>query len=167
MLVMLQISNDGAAQNCGLRVGDRILQVNDINLRNATHDEAVEALIQPVKELRLEVRHDPTPSGLRVSLNALCSFICVSIQKRLIIRIVTDFVVGNHGSKIAILMIVSRQHCTPTSFDRSQNPDVMSDNLATRLSRCAAVPLVWPQTVSVMVIDCCGLCCQGYGIYNR
>ncbi|THD23153.1 Leucine-rich repeat-containing protein 1 [Fasciola hepatica] len=60
-----RISNDGAAQNCGLRVGDRILRVNDIDLRNATHDEAVEALIQPVTELHLEVRRDPTPRGLR------------------------------------------------------------------------------------------------------
>ncbi|KAA3673033.1 protein scribble, partial [Paragonimus westermani] len=60
-----KISTDGAAQNTGLRVGDRILRVNDIDLRHATHDEAVRALIQTTKELKLEVRRDPTPSGLR------------------------------------------------------------------------------------------------------
>ncbi|CAL8100696.1 unnamed protein product [Calicophoron daubneyi] len=60
-----KISSDGAAQHTGLRVGDRILRVNDIDLRNATHDEAVNALIQPTRELVLEVRRDPTPPGLR------------------------------------------------------------------------------------------------------
>ncbi|VDP86311.1 unnamed protein product [Echinostoma caproni] len=64
-----RISNEGAAQNSGLRVGDRILRVNDVDLRKATHDEAVEALIQPVNELHLEVRRDPTPPGLRVSFS--------------------------------------------------------------------------------------------------
>ncbi|TGZ62957.1 hypothetical protein CRM22_007156 [Opisthorchis felineus] len=60
-----KISTDGAAQHTGLRVGDRILRVNDIDLRHATHDKAVRALIQTTKELKLEVRRDPTPPGLR------------------------------------------------------------------------------------------------------
>ncbi|TNN13041.1 Protein lap4 isoform 1 [Schistosoma japonicum] len=60
-----KISPDGAALNTGLRIGDRVLKVNGVDLRHATHDEAVQALIQPVKELQLEVRRDPPPPGLR------------------------------------------------------------------------------------------------------
>ncbi|CAH8447817.1 unnamed protein product [Dicrocoelium dendriticum] len=60
-----KISTDGAAQHTGLRVGDRILRVNDIDLRNATHDEAVRALVQVSKEIKLEIRRDPAPLGLR------------------------------------------------------------------------------------------------------
>lgn len=41
--------------------------MNGIDLRYATHDEAVQALIQPVDELILEVRRDPQPPGLKVS----------------------------------------------------------------------------------------------------
>ncbi|CAH8466165.1 unnamed protein product [Heterobilharzia americana] len=61
-----KISADGAAANTGLRIGDRILRVNGVDLRHATHDEAVQELIKPVKELQLEVRRDPPPPGLRV-----------------------------------------------------------------------------------------------------
>ncbi|KAK4473445.1 hypothetical protein MN116_002814 [Schistosoma mekongi] len=60
-----KISPDGAALNTGLRIGDRVLKVNGVDIRHATHDEAVQALIQPVKELQLEVRRDPPPPGLR------------------------------------------------------------------------------------------------------
>ncbi|CAH8485244.1 unnamed protein product [Schistosoma margrebowiei] len=60
-----KISLDGAALNTGLRIGDRVLKVNGVDLRHATHDEAVQALIQPVKELQLDVRRDPPPPGLR------------------------------------------------------------------------------------------------------
>nr|CAH8832207.1 unnamed protein product [Trichobilharzia regenti] len=60
-----KISADGAAVNTGLRIGDRVLKVNGVDLRHATHDEAVQALIQPAKELQLEVRRDPPPPGLR------------------------------------------------------------------------------------------------------
>ncbi|CAH8461024.1 unnamed protein product [Heterobilharzia americana] len=49
-----KISADGAAANTGLRIGDRILRVNGVDLRHATHDEAVQELIKPVKELQLE-----------------------------------------------------------------------------------------------------------------
>ncbi|CAH8458566.1 unnamed protein product [Schistosoma turkestanicum] len=60
-----KISPDGAALHTGLRIGDRVLKVNGVDLRHATHDEAVQALIQPVKELQLDVRRDPPPPGLR------------------------------------------------------------------------------------------------------
>ncbi|CAH8466054.1 unnamed protein product [Heterobilharzia americana] len=67
-----KISADGAAANTGLRIGDRILRVNGVDLRHATHDEAVQELIKPVKELQLEVRRDPPPPGLR----------CITVTKR-------------------------------------------------------------------------------------
>ncbi|XP_044262612.1 protein lap4-like isoform X3 [Tribolium madens] len=54
----------GTAANCGkLRVGDRILKVNGIDITHATHQEAVMTLLQPVEKITLTVRHDPLPDG--------------------------------------------------------------------------------------------------------
>ncbi|GFS11251.1 protein lap4 [Elysia marginata] len=60
-----KIVNDGAAARTNLRIGDRILSVNHKDLRNATHQEAVMALIAPTYEIHLTVRHDPPPPGLQ------------------------------------------------------------------------------------------------------
>ncbi|CAH8477332.1 unnamed protein product [Schistosoma mattheei] len=72
-----KISLDGAALNTGLRIGDRVLKVNGVDLRHATHDEAVQALIQPVKELQLDVRRDPPPPGLRIFWESKSTLSCV------------------------------------------------------------------------------------------
>ncbi|XP_036374473.1 protein scribble homolog [Megalops cyprinoides] len=53
-----------ACQN-GLRVGDRILEVNSIDLRHATHQEAVHALLSNRQEIRMLVRRDPAPPGMQ------------------------------------------------------------------------------------------------------
>ncbi|KAF4017744.1 hypothetical protein G4228_009560, partial [Cervus hanglu yarkandensis] len=55
----------GLAARSGLRVGDRILAVNGQDVREATHQEAVSALLQPCLELVLLVRRDPPPPGMR------------------------------------------------------------------------------------------------------
>ncbi|KAM5210957.1 protein scribble homolog isoform 11-T11 [Hipposideros larvatus] len=55
----------GLAARSGLRVGDRILAVNGQDLRDATHQEAVSALLRPCLELVLLVRRDPPPPGMR------------------------------------------------------------------------------------------------------
>ncbi|XP_074172608.1 protein scribble homolog isoform X6 [Rhinolophus sinicus] len=55
----------GLAARSGLRVGDRILAVNGQDLRGATHQEAVSALLRPCLELLLLVRRDPAPPGMR------------------------------------------------------------------------------------------------------
>ncbi|XP_023579699.1 protein scribble homolog isoform X6 [Octodon degus] len=55
----------GLAARCGLRVGDRILAVNGQDVREATHQEAVSALLRPCLELTLLVRRDPPPPGMR------------------------------------------------------------------------------------------------------
>ncbi|RXN17343.1 scribble-like protein [Labeo rohita] len=49
----------------GLRVGDRILEVNTIDLRHATHQEAVRALLSNKQEIRMLVRRDPSPPGMQ------------------------------------------------------------------------------------------------------
>ncbi|XP_058035015.1 protein scribble homolog isoform X5 [Ahaetulla prasina] len=54
----------GLASRSGLRVGDRILEVNGIDLRQATHQEAVSALLSSDPELRMVVRRDPPPPGM-------------------------------------------------------------------------------------------------------
>uniref|UniRef100_A0A8D0DMK4 Protein scribble homolog n=1 Tax=Salvator merianae TaxID=96440 RepID=A0A8D0DMK4_SALMN len=54
----------GLASRSGLRVGDRILEVNGIDLRHATHQEAVGALLSDTQELRMVVRRDPPPPGM-------------------------------------------------------------------------------------------------------
>ncbi|XP_012924820.1 protein scribble homolog isoform X4 [Heterocephalus glaber] len=55
----------GLAARCGLRIGDRILAVNGQDVREATHQEAVSALLRPCLELSLLVRRDPPPPGMR------------------------------------------------------------------------------------------------------
>ncbi|KAI4891366.1 hypothetical protein NFI96_022950 [Prochilodus magdalenae] len=56
---------NGLACQSGLRVGDRILEVNSIDLRHATHQEAVKALLSNKQEIRLLVRRDPSPPGMQ------------------------------------------------------------------------------------------------------
>ncbi|KAM9200774.1 protein scribble homolog isoform 20-T20 [Mergus octosetaceus] len=55
----------GLASRSGLRVGDRILEVNRIDLRHATHQEAVNALLSNTQELTVLVRRDPPPPGMQ------------------------------------------------------------------------------------------------------
>ncbi|XP_076219763.1 protein scribble homolog isoform X2 [Aptenodytes patagonicus] len=55
----------GLASRSGLRVGDRILEVNTIDLRHATHQEAVNALLSNTQELTMLVRRDPPPPGMQ------------------------------------------------------------------------------------------------------
>ncbi|XP_074880318.1 protein scribble homolog isoform X20 [Buteo buteo] len=55
----------GLASRSGLRVGDRILEVNSIDLRHATHQEAVNALLSNTQELTMLVRRDPPPPGMQ------------------------------------------------------------------------------------------------------
>ena len=52
----LQVIPQGLACQSGLRVGDRILEVNAIDLRHATHQEAVRALLANKQEIRMLVR---------------------------------------------------------------------------------------------------------------
>lgn len=54
-------------------MGDRILEVNTIDLRHATHQEAVRALLSNKQEIRMLVRRDPSPPGMEVtSLEHTC-----------------------------------------------------------------------------------------------
>ncbi|XP_061877438.1 protein scribble homolog isoform X11 [Entelurus aequoreus] len=55
----------GLACQSGLRVGDRILEVNAIDLRHATHQEAVRALLANKQEIQMLVRRDPSPPGMQ------------------------------------------------------------------------------------------------------
>ncbi|RXG73185.1 Discs large-like protein 1-like protein, partial [Armadillidium vulgare] len=63
--LITEITANGAAHKTGkLRMGDRIMSANGINLANATHQEAVMALLNAPNEFKLVVRHDPPPKGL-------------------------------------------------------------------------------------------------------
>lgn len=55
----------GLACQSGLRVGDRILEVNTTDLRHATHQEAVRALLANKQQIRMLVRRDPSPPGMQ------------------------------------------------------------------------------------------------------
>ena len=61
-----QILPNGSASRTNLRIGDRILKVNNSDISQATHLEAVQALLQPSNEVVLLVRHEPQPAGLKV-----------------------------------------------------------------------------------------------------
>ena len=47
-------------------MGDRILEVNDKDIRDASHETAVMALLSKADEMKLKVQHDPLPSGFQV-----------------------------------------------------------------------------------------------------
>lgn len=54
----------GAAALTGrLRVGDRILRVNNVDVTHVAHRTAVEALTANKSRVELSVRHDPQPAG--------------------------------------------------------------------------------------------------------
>ncbi|XP_077989669.1 protein scribble homolog isoform X3 [Glandiceps talaboti] len=59
-----KIVPDGAAALTNLRIGDRILEVNGKDMTDATHQEAVSALLENRQRIAIEVRHDPPPEGL-------------------------------------------------------------------------------------------------------
>ncbi|XP_037277317.2 protein scribble homolog isoform X3 [Rhipicephalus microplus] len=59
-----KIVPDGAASKCArLRVGDRLLKVNGLDVTECTHQDAVMALLDPSYQVVLTVRHDPLPTG--------------------------------------------------------------------------------------------------------
>ena len=66
LCVFTQVIAHGLACKSGLRVGDRILEVNTTDLRHATHQEAVRALLSNKNEIRMLVRRDPSPPGMQV-----------------------------------------------------------------------------------------------------
>lgn len=45
-----------------------LFQVNNIDLTNFTHSEAVSALCASMDEVKLTIQHDPLPEGWLVSL---------------------------------------------------------------------------------------------------
>lgn len=50
-------------------MGDRILSVNGVDIKNASHQEAVLALLTKTDRMKLKVQHDPLPAGFKVSKN--------------------------------------------------------------------------------------------------
>ncbi|CAF0852174.1 unnamed protein product [Didymodactylos carnosus] len=60
-----KVQPSGSASRTNLRIGDRILKVNNRDVSKATHMEAVDALVQETTEVLLLVRHEPQPSGLK------------------------------------------------------------------------------------------------------
>nr|XP_018899878.1 PREDICTED: protein scribble homolog isoform X6 [Bemisia tabaci] len=54
-----------AAKSGKLRMGDRILAVNNEDISQYTHQEAVMALLKPTSEIILKIQHDPLPEGFR------------------------------------------------------------------------------------------------------
>lgn len=60
-----KITAGGSAHRTGnLRMGDRILAVDGVDMAGATHQQAVMALLTPPSRITLTVRHDPQPPGL-------------------------------------------------------------------------------------------------------
>ena len=62
----------GAAARTGrLRMGDRILNVNGVDIRGASHQDAVMALLIKADQMKITVQHDPLPSGFKVRREVL------------------------------------------------------------------------------------------------
>uniref|UniRef100_A0A0N4Z593 PDZ domain-containing protein n=1 Tax=Parastrongyloides trichosuri TaxID=131310 RepID=A0A0N4Z593_PARTI len=61
-----KITPNTPASYCGrLRMGDRILSVNDVNIRNAKHKDAVDVLKSSGPIIKMGILHEIQPSGLR------------------------------------------------------------------------------------------------------
>ncbi|XP_033109060.1 protein scribble homolog [Anneissia japonica] len=60
-----KIVPNGAAAKTNLCVGDRVIEVNGIDVQKASHGEAVTALLSDPTQIRLVVRHDKPPTGLQ------------------------------------------------------------------------------------------------------
>uniref|UniRef100_A0A0K0DWJ0 PDZ domain-containing protein n=1 Tax=Strongyloides stercoralis TaxID=6248 RepID=A0A0K0DWJ0_STRER len=61
-----KITPNSPAAYCGrLRIGDRILSVNDKDIRNSKHKEAVDILKGSGPILKIGVLHEPQPTGLK------------------------------------------------------------------------------------------------------
>ncbi|GFS51841.1 protein lap4 [Trichonephila inaurata madagascariensis] len=57
------VHEGAAAKTAKLKVGDRLLKVNGADVCQASHKDAVMALLAPTYEMTLTVRHDPLPQG--------------------------------------------------------------------------------------------------------
>jgi len=57
------IPGGAAAATSKLRMGDRILAVNVVDIRCVSHQEAVMALLQHCEVMKLTIQHDPLPPG--------------------------------------------------------------------------------------------------------
>ncbi|CAL1294500.1 unnamed protein product [Larinioides sclopetarius] len=60
------VPEGAAAKTAKLKVGDRLLKVNGADVCQASHKDAVMALLAPTYEMTLTVRHDPLPQGWQV-----------------------------------------------------------------------------------------------------
>ena len=49
-------------------MGDRILSVNGQDIRSASHQEAVMALLAKADQMKMTVQHDPLPPGFKVNI---------------------------------------------------------------------------------------------------
>ena len=47
-------------------MGDRILNVNGSDIRGASHQDAVMALLVKADQMKITVQHDPLPAGFKV-----------------------------------------------------------------------------------------------------
>ncbi|KAJ4443845.1 hypothetical protein ANN_05632 [Periplaneta americana] len=64
LVATVQVVPGGIAARSGkLRMGDRILKVNDEDVTKSSHQEAVMKLLKPGDEIVLTVQHDPLPEG--------------------------------------------------------------------------------------------------------
>ncbi len=68
-------------------MGDRILSVNEEDIRNASHETAVMSLLSKADQMKLKIQHDPLPKGFQVSsvsfrfnLKAFSTFNCTMID---------------------------------------------------------------------------------------
>lgn len=60
-----KIVPDGPASRTSLRVGDRLLRVNGVDVTMLSHDECVDELKRNANQVTLTVSHDPQPPGLQ------------------------------------------------------------------------------------------------------
>ncbi|XP_060836590.1 protein scribble homolog isoform X4 [Rhopalosiphum padi] len=60
------IVRNGIAESSGkLRMGDRLLKVNEEDVTKMTHQDAVLTLLKPTEEITLTVQHDPLPENFQ------------------------------------------------------------------------------------------------------
>ncbi len=89
-----QIIPGGAASQTGkLRMGDRLLFVNGIDVRDCSHEQAVVALLSKIDTMKLTVQHDPLPKGFQVSPSR-------SLCKEKTLHVCRSFPTGNQDREV-------------------------------------------------------------------
>ena len=97
-----------AARTGKIRIGDRLLAVNGVDVTKASHKDAVNALLEPPNEVTLTVLHEPLPKGWQVNLLDYCSFFITLSKHNFLFNRNTLFI-NNQMKNLELILKVAEE----------------------------------------------------------